>query len=175
MSFFARDSEGATAVEFGLLAIPFLMAMFAILETGISMAAQQLLVNATDDVARDVRTGQVKALSQAQLKSRICERIGWMVASGCPGLQVDLRAYPSFKATADQKIYLIAGNIALELDKNGKALARKSEIGGSGAMQSLRAYYFWPLFTSLMQPSMATGGDGKALLSATQTWQNEQY
>lgn len=172
---FGRSSDGATAVEFALLTIPFLMATFAILETGISMGAQQMLVNATDNVAREIRTGQVNVITQSQLKTKICDRIQWLVKAGCPGLQVDLRSYTTFQLAAAQQIYVMGNTVALEKDGAGKAKALKSEIGGSNAKQTLRAFYFWPLMTNLMQSSMATAGNGNALLSASQTWQNEKY
>jgi hypothetical protein len=53
--------EGSTAIEFTMLAIPFSMLVFAVLESCISFAAQQVMANAADDVARQFRTGQIKA------------------------------------------------------------------------------------------------------------------
>lgn len=172
---FARNSDGATAVEFALLAIPFLLVVFAILEAGVSIAVQQLLVNATDDVARQIRTGQVTTVSQSSLKDMICERIQSLVTSGCPGLKVDLRTYTSYQQAASQVVYVLPDNVALEMDGNsGKAL--KAEIGGSSAKQTLRTFYFWPLMTNLMESSMSSANNsGKILLSASQTWQNEAY
>ena len=63
-SFFARflrDRSGSTAIEFALLAIPFSVLVFAILESCISFAGQQVMANVTDDIARQLRTGQLKA------------------------------------------------------------------------------------------------------------------
>ena len=56
---FSHDREGSTAIEFTMLAIPFSMLVFAILESCISFAAQEVMANATDDVARQLRTGQL--------------------------------------------------------------------------------------------------------------------
>ncbi|MCO5063687.1 MAG: pilus assembly protein [Rhizobiaceae bacterium] len=174
MSRFVRNSDGATAIEFGLLAIPFLMALFAILETGISMAVQQMLVNATDDVARQIRTGQITSTNQTALKNLICDRIELLVSDGCPGLRVDLRSYASFQAAADQNVRVTNNNVAL-LDNNGNSLPLAAQIGGPKSKQTLRAYYFWPLLTKMLESSMSTGGTGKRVLSASQTWQNEDY
>ncbi|MBN9269505.1 MAG: pilus assembly protein, partial [Mesorhizobium sp.] len=55
---FARDRRGSTAMEFALLAIPFALLVFAILESCISFAGQEVMANITDDVARQLRTGQ---------------------------------------------------------------------------------------------------------------------
>ena len=58
---FLRDRSGSTAIEFTALAIPFALLVFAILESCISFASQEVMANATDDVARELRTGQLKA------------------------------------------------------------------------------------------------------------------
>jgi len=134
-----------------------------------------LLVNATDDVARQVRTGQKTSLTQTELKNMICTRIQLLVSTGCPGLRVDLRTYASFQAAANQVVYVLPNDVvALEMNgSTGKALV--SQVGGSGAKQTLRTFYYWPLLTNLMSSTMSTGSTNKALLSASQTWQNEAY
>ena len=57
---FLRNRSGSTAVEFTLLSIPFAVLVFAILESCISFAGQQVMSNITDDIARQIRTGQLK-------------------------------------------------------------------------------------------------------------------
>src|SRR5690606_34961281 len=86
-----RDRRGREAIAYAILAIPFSLLVFAILESCISFAGQQLLANATDNVARQLRTGQLKAgsVTEASLKKLICDDIGILVASGCPELVVD--------------------------------------------------------------------------------------
>ena len=99
---FGRDREGSTAIEFTLLAIPFSLLVFAILESCISFAAQEVLANATDDVARQLRTGQLRAadVTETSLKKLICDRLEIVVAKGCPDLFVDLQEFPTFAAAA---------------------------------------------------------------------------
>ena len=68
---FFRARGGATAIEFVILALPFSALIFAILESCVSFAAQQLISNATDDIARQIRTGQ--GMSYATIQARpIC-------------------------------------------------------------------------------------------------------
>ena len=95
---FLRDRSGSTAIEFTALAIPFSFLVFAILESCISFAGQQVMSNVTDDIARQLRTGQIKAgrLDETKLKEMICDRLEIIVAEDCPGLVVDLREFPTF-------------------------------------------------------------------------------
>ena len=74
------------------------MLVFAILESCISFAAQEIMTNATDDVARQLRTGQLlKAnITEISLKKAICDRMEFMVAKGCPDMIVDLREFATF-------------------------------------------------------------------------------
>ena len=167
---FARDKNGATVVEFAVLALPFSLLVFAILETCISFAGQEVLSNATDDIARQLRTGQIKAasLNETKLKTLICNDLEIIVAAGCPGLVVDLRQYASFELAAKEKIKLTADR---DIDTTGFAVTP----GLSMSKNMLRVFYKWPIMTDFMSASMSNLKDGKKLHFATVTWQNEPF
>src|SRR4051794_7539458 len=54
---FLRAREGATAVEFALLALPFLAILSATLEVAIGSWAQEMLQQAVSDAGRQIYTG----------------------------------------------------------------------------------------------------------------------
>lgn len=164
-----KDRSGTTAIEFAMLAIPFSLLVFAILESCISFAAQQLLINATDDIARQVRTGQLKLadLTDNKLGDLICARIDILVAAGCPGLAVDLRHFDTFQQAAALTIPFKDG----DLDESGF----KVDPGPSLSKNMLRVFYRWPVMTDFMRKAMSNLPDGKTLLFATTTWQNEPF
>ena len=167
---FGRNRHGSVAIEFTALAIPFAMLVFAILESCISFAAQQVLSNATDDIARQLRTGQVKAadVNETALKKMICDRLDIVVASGCPDLVVDLREFPTFAAAAAVKIKLTTDG---DIDTTGFAV----KPGPSMSKNMLRVFYRWPVITDFMRKSMSNLKGGKTLHFATATWQNEPF
>ena len=173
---FARDRNGVAAIEFAMLAIPFMLLVFAILESCISFAAQQVLSNAMDDVARDIRTGQIVAINKVQVEKAICDRIKVMVKT-CPNanLEVDLRTYTSFKLAAADT-YAISNN-EVYIKRNGGLLPRplKVEPGGSLTINTMRVFYKWPVITDIMRSYMANVGGNKTLLFSTVTWQNEPF
>ena len=74
---FLRKKDGAAAIEFAMVAAPFLALVFAILETAIVFFAGQALETATADSARLIMTGQAQksGLSQTQFKDEVCKRI----------------------------------------------------------------------------------------------------
>jgi Flp pilus assembly protein TadG len=174
---FLRNRSGSTAVEFTLLAMPFAVLVFAILETCISFAGQQVMANATDDIARQIRTGQLKPgpdLTEATLKEKICDRLAVIVSpTACPeGLFVDLQAYDSFAEAADVRVKLtVDADGKKDLDSSGFMV----DPGLSQSKNMLRVFYKWPVITDFMSKLVSNIKGGKTLHIATATWQNEPF
>ena len=167
---FVRDENGAVAIEFVALALPFSMLVFAILESSVSFAGQQVLINTADNIARQFRTGQIKAadIDETELKNLICGDLKIIVASGCPGLEIDLRQFATFEEAAKLRIKYTAGG---DIDTTDF----KVDPGPSLSKNTLRIFYRWPVMTDLMRKSMSNIGDGYTLQFATVTWQNEPF
>ncbi|RWP39059.1 MAG: pilus assembly protein [Mesorhizobium sp.] len=172
---FLGDRRGSTALEFAMLAVPFALLVFAILESCISFAGQEVMANITDDVARQLRTGQERQanVTEGTLKTMICSRLEIMVAKDCPGLEVDLRAYPSFAAAA-QAGFKINQDGEIELTGTTPATFTASP-GKAESINMLRVFYKWPVMTDFMAKSMANLKDGNTLHFASMTWKNEPF
>lgn len=169
---FARNSDGAIAIEFAALALPFSLLVFAILESCISFAGQQLLMNATDNVARQFRTGQIRPAdveaNKNLVRNKICEQLQIVVTTGCPGLLVDLKNYTTFSQAAAVKIKYTSDD---DIDDTGFDI----KPGKSGTINQLRAFYRWPVMTDLLRKSMSNLKGGNTLHFASVTWQNEPF
>ncbi|WEX09394.1 TadE/TadG family type IV pilus assembly protein [Chelativorans sp. AA-79] len=152
-------------IEFALLAFPFFLVLFAILESCVAFTAQALLTNATDDIARQFRTGQLRAgsVNEQTVRDLLCERMSMLYPADCPGLRVDLQNYQTFAQAAA----LFDGPILPS--------AYSFDPGDAGEKNVLRVFYFWPVITNIMHDRMANLPDGKMLLFATRTWQNEPF
>ncbi len=173
ISRFFSDSSGSTAIEFAVLAVPFAALTFAILETCLSFGGQQVVANATENVARQLRTGQIKAadLTEAGLRNLICDQMEVIVAAGCPGLEVDLRSRPTFAELAALPMPLKGTGQEREID----TLDIEFEPGLSMSRNMLRVLYPWPVMTDLMRERMSNLKGHKILLFTTATWQNEPF
>lgn len=167
---FARNRKGSTAIEFTALAIPFSFLVFAILESSISFASQQIMANAGDAVARQLRTGQLRAadVTETSLKSLICGKLSVIVADGCPGLEVDLREFATFDAASKVRIKFTSDN---DIDTTDFDV----DPGQSLSINMLRVFYRWPVMTDLMRSSMSNLKDGNTLLFSTIAWRNEPF
>ncbi|ATU93894.1 hypothetical protein BLM14_15490 [Phyllobacterium zundukense] len=167
---FCANRRGTVAIEFALIALPFFLLIFAIIEVSLSFTAQQVMSNAADDIARRLRTGEITAAAikaDGALKNEICPKL-FMHATGCPDLFVDLQTYTSFAAVP----------LTLPLNSAGDVDTTKLTIapGGASTINQLRIFYRWPVLTDLMKHRIETvEGQGKTMLFSTATWRNEPY
>ena len=80
VSRFGAARDGATAVEFALIAPAFLAMLFAIIQTTLFLFAQATLQNAAVEAGRLFMTGQAQnagtsGLTQSQFQSDVCPMV----------------------------------------------------------------------------------------------------
>jgi Flp pilus assembly protein TadG len=164
---FRGDRSGATAVEFGLVALPFVAFMFAILETALMFFAGQTMDTAVAQAARMIRTGQAQqqGFDLALFKARICDQINVMMdCSG--GLKLDVEKYPTFASI----------NLTTPKDSSGNLNVTENYVPGHGGdIVVVRAYYKWPVFVSKLGNDLTTLPDGNHLLVSTVAFRNEPF
>src|SRR5437588_1135351 len=88
--------DGAAAVEFALVAAPFLALMFAIIETALVFFAGQYLETVVADSSRLIMTGQAQTqgLSQSQFLNQVCGKI--VALFTCSSVIVDVQKYAAY-------------------------------------------------------------------------------
>lgn len=178
----AGNREGVAAIEFAMLAIPFFLIAFAIIEMCVAYAAEQLLDHAVDDMARKLRTGQITYASQGatdmnaeEFRDAFCAEIAIMM--GCDDrLYIDVRQYDDF-ADMPLSVPREDGEPFGKLDDDEFGFSP----GEGNTKNMLRAYYRWPVITNLIRPFAANirpEGDGLPsdyLLVGTAAFQNEDF
>lgn len=166
---FKKDKRGSVAIEFGFLAMPFFLIIFAIIESCYAFTVQQVMTNTTDIVARSIR---VNGLSQAAatgtvVRDRICAGISNWVSTGCPGLEVDIKVYTTYAAVPT----VIPRSADNDVNTSGFA----ANVGISRDIQHLRVFYRWPYMTDFIGHKLAELPNNKTLLFASATWRNENF
>jgi Flp pilus assembly protein TadG len=166
LSRFRRNRDGSVAVQFSLIAVPFLLMLFAIFETALVFFANQALETAVQDSARQIMTGQVQMANKtaAQFKNDICLRI--VALFDCAnGVDVNVQSYSSF-ATVD---------VSKPVDSSGNYIKNTNfQPGHAGDIVVVRAAYRWPLFVTGLGFSLGdVDGKTKRLLVATAAFRNE--
>ena len=164
---FVRRQDGAAAVEFALVAAPFLALTFAILATAFVFFAGQTLEATAADPARLIMTGQAQtqSLTQSTFKTQVCSKIyGLFDCAG--GVYVDVQTYTSF-ASVNVTSPVTSGT----LQTSGFGY----NPGGPGDIVVVRLYYQWPVYVSLLGLSLNDLSGNKRLLVATAAFRNEPY
>jgi Flp pilus assembly protein TadG len=162
----ARQQDGAVAVEFGLVAAPFLALVFAIMETAIIFFAGQALETAVADSARLIMTGQAQTqgFSAAQFKNQVCAKIFGMF--DCQnGVSVDVQKFSAF-ANVTNTSPVSNGTFTPPNNYNP---------GGPGDIVMVRLFYQYPVYVSLLGFNLSNLTGGKRLLAATAAFRNEPY
>jgi len=163
-----RAQDGATTVEFAMVAAPFLAMVFAIMETAIVFFAGQVLETAGADSARLIMTGQAQTqgFTQAQFKAAVCGKI-YGLFNCSAGLYVDVKNYTSFSSINNAKPGDANGN--LQTGNFGYA------PGGPGNIVVVRLVYQWPVYVSLLGLNLSDAAGGKRLIMSTVAFRNEPY
>lgn len=164
---FVRQQDGTAAVEFALVATPFLALTFAILETAMVFFASQTLETAAADSARLIMTGQAQSAgyAAADFKTQVCARI-YGLFDCTNGITVNVQTYSSFSSV----------NTALPISKGQLNTANMGyNAGNPGDIVVVSLYYQWPIYVSLLGNNLANLNGGNRLLAATAVFRVEPY
>jgi Flp pilus assembly protein TadG len=166
-----RRQDGAAAVEFALIATPFLALMFAIIESALVFFAGQALEATAAEAARKIMTGQAQlaGYSQNDFKTNVvCAYLNNGISLfNCNSVMISVQTYTSFSAV-DTSTPIKNG--ALTVDPNNLPYS----AGQPGDIVAVRLYYEWPIYVSLLSDNLSNIGN-KRLLIATQVFRNEPY
>lgn len=164
----AGDREGAVAIEFAIVAIPFLFMMFSILEIGRLYALSSVLEDATMDAGRRIRTGemQTSGASAATFRAAVCDRMSIFEGECEQRLSVDVRVMPQFANQTPPNP--VAGGAFSE----GQLTYQP---GGADDIVLVRTFWRAPLFAPLVTQGLQKLSDGSAVLTAAATFRTEPY
>ena len=165
---FGRREDGATAVEFALIALPFFALIFATIETALAFFAGQALETAVINASRTIRTGeaQTQGLTAATFKDAVCAELTYLFNCEA-GLYIDVQTYTTFAS--------ISLSVPVDTNGNLKTTGYSYTPGHGGNIVVVRAYYEWPVFVNKLGNNLATQPDGTHLLTATAAFQNEPF
>jgi len=165
----ARREDGAVAVEFAMVAAPFLALLFAIMETAMIFFAGQTLETATAHTSRLIMTGQAQSqgYQMTEFKTALCSRV-YAMFDCANKIKIDVRTIgtTSFGSANTSKPI---SNGKVDSDNFG------FKPGGPGCIVVTKVMYEWPVFVSLLGLNLADLANGKRLLMATAAFRNEPY
>ncbi len=161
------NTDGATAVEFALVAAPFTFLLVGIIELSLMFAATNTLLGATNDAARLIRTGQVqqtKGDPEQMFRDMLCQRTNALL--NCDNIQYEVVRMGSFSDFA---------SFPATFDDDGNLLAQGFDPGGVDDVILIRTVYRYPMLTPLVGRLLADGPNNSKLLVSTVVLETEPY
>lgn len=166
---FSRTRQGATAVEFALIAPPFLATLLAIFEVTLFLFAQQVLQNAAVEAGRLFMTGQAQnaGTTQTQFESDVCPMVSALFT--CSAVMVNVQTYTDFSSAN-------ASSPTLTFNSQGQVTNTWSyNTGTPGDVMVVQLIYQWPIISGPFGYVLPNLGNGHVEMMGVSAFRVEPY
>ena len=173
---FLADEHAATAVEFALVAAPFLALIVGIIQTFLVLFASQLLETVVTQSSRQILTNQAQTagLSQSQFATQVCDQV--RILFNCSNLMIDVETYSSFSGTNTGTAFPQTNSTLPALTFNAQGQVTNTwqySPGATGDVVVVRVMYQWPVFGGPLGFNLSNLPNGNRLIMAAAAFQNE--
>ena len=165
-----RDDRGVTAIEFAMVATPFLALLFGIMGVGLFFFTTFTLENGVEQAARLLRTGQAQeaGLTASQFKTRVCNNVPALVDCASK-VRVNVLSFnDAADITADTLPTCLNGD-------NTLSGATEYTPGGPSQLVVVWACYEWELSSKIPFINLGNMAGGSRLIQATAVFRSEPY
>ena len=172
---FVRCCKGAAAVEFALVATPFIALLVAILQTVLVFFAQRVLDEVTEEASRYIMTGQAQtgSVTQSGFANYLCTSANTSSLVGalftCSNIMINVQNYAAF-ASANTSTPTITYNPNGTVSNNWSYNA-----GNAGDIVVVQVMYQWPVVLGPLSFNLGNLSNGNRLLISTAVFKNEPY
>ena len=161
---FLGRGEGATAVEFALVAPAFIALLFAILQTALVFFAQQALQTATLQAARQIMTGQAQSanMTQSQFQAAVCANAAGLLK--CSGVYAAVQTFTTFP-----NVTMFNPISAGKFSSSNMPFSP----GAPGDVEVVQVFYQWPVWPGPLSFTLANASGNTDVIVATAAFRNE--
>jgi Flp pilus assembly protein TadG len=163
---FVKNRKGSAAIEFAILALPFIVLIFAIVEIAIMFFVDSGLDAALHTTVRQVRVGTAKsgAWDLAKFKDKLCAELTYSFSCST---NLKVRAVVISSMASVSKVNpIVNGTLNVTEDFN---------IGGSGDYVLVQAFMTWDPVLKLYTFAGGRLTDGRYVLGASELFKNEPF
>jgi Flp pilus assembly protein TadG len=172
---FALCQKGATAIEFALIAAPFMALLVALFETALVFFAARVLDEVTEEASRYILTGQAQQanMTQAGFQTYLCTSTDTaaLVSAlfNCNNLMINVESYSAFSSAS-------TATPTLTYNANGSVSNTWSYSPGSaGSIVVVQVMYQWPIILGPLAFNLSNLSNGDRLLISTAVFKSEPY
>lgn len=166
---FARGRKGATAVEFALVAAPFIALLIALFQTALVFFAERVLDETVEEASRIIMTGQAQSggLTQGQFANWVCSNTYALFS--CNKFMINVQNYSSFSSAN-------TAPPTLTFNSQGQVTNQWSyNTGSANDIVVVQVMYQWPIVLGPLGFDLANLSNGSRLLVSTAVFKNEPY
>jgi Flp pilus assembly protein TadG len=166
---YAGCNSGASAVEFSIVAAPFLALLVAIIQTALVFFAARTLDETTEQASRYIMTGQAQTsgMTQAQFANYVCQKSSSLFS--CNNFMINVQNYSSF-ASAN------TATPTLTFDSSGAVTNQWAwSPGAAGDIVIVQVMYQWPIMLGPLGFNLSNLSNGNRLLVSTVALKAEPF
>jgi Flp pilus assembly protein TadG len=170
---FGKKRDGATAVEFAMIAGPFFWLLMGIAESACLFLVQSSLDAAVMDASRKIRTGELQLSGktstqiESEVKATLCQRVQAYMPLDCTRLYLDVDAFTNFTSVNNP-------NPIVADDINTGQLG--FDAGDPSEIVLVRSFYKWKINTPFFSELMGNiNGKESRLMVSSMMFRNEPF
>jgi Flp pilus assembly protein TadG len=166
---FVLGRSGGAAVEFAMLAAPFMALLVALFQTALVFFAGRVLDETTEEASRVILTGQAQqsSMTQAGFASWVCGKT--FALFDCNNFMINVQNYSNFASAS-------TGTPTLTFGNNGQVSNTWSwSPGNPGDIVVVQVMYQWPVVLGPLGFNLSNLANGNRLLVSTAVFKNEPY
>lgn len=174
------NEDGGAAIEFGMVALPFLMFVLGIIAVGLYFLSATFLEYGAETAARKVRTGEVNtggadgaAMTVGEFRDLVCSAASPVI--DCSKMSVKLQHAKNWSELTPETCLDNDGNMTGSSGQKEDVLSDYS--GAASEVVLVTLCYKWDLAESLSLLKMGSGpdGSGPAIIQAATAFKSEPY
>lgn len=172
---FGRSESGASAVQFAIVAAPFLALLVALFQTGIVFLAGRVLDEVVAQSGRYIMTGQAQTggMTQAGFATYVCNNT--FALFNCKNFMINVQNYSSFASASTSSPIASFNAQGQALDANGNVISWAWAPGNPGDIVVVQVMYLWPVVLGPLGFNLSNVSNGNRLLMSTAVFKNEPY
>ena len=165
---YADDRRGVTAVEFAMVAVPFFLLVFGLLEVCLLFIVSTVMEHAIQEASRQIRTGQAQesGFNEQNFRTTVCDKFFGLL--DCDDkLHIDVQAIDNFGAANLTSPINADG----DFDDGGFTY----DPGGPNDIVAVRVFYEWNLITPVLTAPLANMNGSKYVVQGNAVFRNEPF
>jgi Flp pilus assembly protein TadG len=170
---FHRNEDGATAVEFALVATPFFMLVFMLIGFSMYFFVMNSVEKGMDQTSRLVRTGQAQKTNMTvnDFKNSICTNAGGWIK--CNKVQVFVQKYPDWQSIVPQPCLNADGSVVTNSASGGDPIATYSGIASEIVI--VTTCYKWEFAQQIPFVKIGNMSDKSMMMQSSTAFRTEPY